>query len=89
MITFKWEQILIGIYARRLNRSWMKKNKIWLKVLELLKPNFNFQISIDVRQIIRLPKTYKISRANKKENFDKNSQTKLHLNESNTIIVAR
>jgi len=57
-LKFKWSQVLVGLYARRLNRTWKKNNKTWLKVLELLKPNFNFQISIDFRQVIQLPKKY-------------------------------
>lgn len=55
-LRFEWHQVLIGFYARRINRIWKKKNKTWLKVLELLRPNFNFHISIDVKQIVRLPK---------------------------------
>ncbi|MCU0644197.1 MAG: B12-binding domain-containing radical SAM protein [bacterium] len=54
-LKFRWESVLIGFYARKLNRTWKKKNETWLKVLELLKPNFNFNISIDFKQIIKLP----------------------------------
>ncbi|HEX9973439.1 MAG TPA: hypothetical protein VGD14_15310, partial [bacterium] len=54
-LKFKLESVLIGFYARKLNRTWKKKNETWLKVLELLKPNFNFNISIDFKQIIKLP----------------------------------
>jgi radical SAM superfamily enzyme YgiQ (UPF0313 family) len=57
-IRFRWYQVIIGFYARRLNRIWKKKNRVWLKVLDLVKPNFDFQISIDFRQIIRLPVKY-------------------------------
>ncbi|NOZ60249.1 MAG: B12-binding domain-containing radical SAM protein [Calditrichaeota bacterium] len=55
LFRFKINEIVIGIYARRLNRNWKKKNHLWLKILELLKPNFDFKINIDVRQLIRLP----------------------------------
>lgn len=58
MLQLKWEQVLIGFYARKLNRTWKKKNETWLKVLDLLKPNFNFNISIDFRQIIKLPRNF-------------------------------
>ena len=57
-LKLNWHQVLIGFYARHLNRTWKKNNKTWLKVLELLKPNFNFQISIDFRQVIQLPKKF-------------------------------
>ncbi len=53
---FEWNELVIGIYARRLNRNWKKRNKIWLKVMELLKPNFDFKVSIDIHQVVRLPK---------------------------------
>jgi len=75
-LRFNWYQVLIGFYARRLNRTWKKKNKIWLRVLELLKPNFNFQISIDFKQVIRLPKKYQDIKKDyvkrKKENLQSN-----------------
>ncbi len=57
-IRFRWYQVLVGLYARRLNRIWKKKNRVWLKILELLKPNLDFQISIDFKQIVRLPKKF-------------------------------
>ena len=56
ILRFEWNALLIGIYARRLNRNWKKKNKIWLKALDLLKPNFDFKINVDIRQMVRLPK---------------------------------
>lgn len=63
---FQVESLLIGFYARKLNRTWKKKNETWLKVLELLKPNFNFKISIDFKQIIKLPgKFYNANKASR------------------------
>ena len=53
---FEWNALFIGIYARRLNRNWKKKNVIWLKVLDLLRPNFDFKINIDLKQLVSLPK---------------------------------
>lgn len=56
LFRFEWNALVIGFYARRLNRNWKQKNKTWLKVLELLKPNFDFRINIDFHQLIKLPK---------------------------------
>lgn len=78
-LKFNLESLLIGIYARKLNRTWKKKNETWLKVLELLKPNFNFNISIDFRQIIKLPR--KFYNANKESHRHENATfpTKNHV----------
>lgn len=54
-LRFEWNELLIGLYARRLNRNWKKKNKLWLKVLNLLRPSYDFKINIDFRQVVRLP----------------------------------
>jgi len=56
LLRFELNALLIGIYARRLNRNWKKKNITWLKVLDLLKPNFDFKINVDFKQMVRLPK---------------------------------
>lgn len=56
LLRFEWNALLIGIYARRLNRNWKKKNVTWLKVLDLLKPNFDFKINVDFKQLVSLPK---------------------------------
>jgi radical SAM superfamily enzyme YgiQ (UPF0313 family) len=45
----------INLYARHLNRLWKKKNKTFLKVLKLLKPNRSADITIDYREKIILP----------------------------------
>lgn len=45
---------LINFYANHLNRIWKKKNKTFLKVLKLLKPNKNADISIDYREKIKI-----------------------------------
>jgi radical SAM superfamily enzyme YgiQ (UPF0313 family) len=66
-LRFEWHQVLIGFYARHINRIWKRNNKTWLKVLELLRPNFNFHISIDVKQIVRLPKKFYKKSAQKEE----------------------
>ena len=46
--------VFINIYARRLNRTWKKRNRIFLKTLELLKPNQIADIIIDYREKISL-----------------------------------
>ncbi|UCE04851.1 MAG: radical SAM protein [bacterium] len=91
-LKLKWRQVLIGFYARRLNRTWKKKNKIWLKVLELLKPNFNFKISIDFRQVIQLPKKYQNFKKDLVKRKTKNFQTNQkfgNLNEANSTLSVR
>lgn len=45
---------IINFYANQLNRIWKKKNKIFLKVLELLKPNKKAEIVITYREKITL-----------------------------------
>jgi hypothetical protein len=45
----------INLYAHHLNRIWKKKNKTFLKVLKLLKPNRSADITIDYREKIILP----------------------------------
>lgn len=45
---------IINFYAQHLNRIWKKKNKVFLKVLELLKPNINADIVIIYREKITL-----------------------------------
>jgi radical SAM superfamily enzyme YgiQ (UPF0313 family) len=46
--------VFVNIYARHLNRTWKKKNNIFLKTLELLKPNQIADIIIDYREKISL-----------------------------------
>jgi len=44
----------LNFYARHLNRLWKKKNKTFLKVLDLLRPNRNADIQIDYREKVSL-----------------------------------
>jgi radical SAM superfamily enzyme YgiQ (UPF0313 family) len=44
----------ITFYARHLNKIWKRKNRTFLKVLELLKPNRNAQIVINYREKVIL-----------------------------------
>jgi len=45
----------INLYARHLNRIWKKKNKAFLKVLELLKFNRIAEITIDYKEKVSIP----------------------------------
>ena len=67
LLRFEWNALLIGIYARQLNRNWKKKNRTWLKALNLLKPSFDFKVSVDFKQLVSLPKI-SASQMEKKKN---------------------
>jgi radical SAM superfamily enzyme YgiQ (UPF0313 family) len=89
-LRFEWHQVLIGFYARHINRIWKRKNKTWLKVLELLKPNFNFHISIDVKQIVRLPKKFYTKGAQKVESKQhQNDYLFENLENSNRMAISK
>ncbi len=50
----RWVALAINQYARNLNRTWRKKNRTYLKVLDLLRPRRGTRISVDYRQDVRL-----------------------------------
>ena len=51
MINFKWVDIAIAHYARKLNRSWLKNNRTYLTVLSLLRPRRqNQHVTVDYRE---------------------------------------
>jgi hypothetical protein len=50
----KWLDIGIAHYARNLNKTWRKKNKTYLKVVDLLRPRKNAKISIDYEEQVKL-----------------------------------
>jgi len=50
----KWFDLGLAHYARNLNRLWQKKNKTFLKVLDLLTPRKNEKIVVDYKQKIAL-----------------------------------
>jgi radical SAM superfamily enzyme YgiQ (UPF0313 family) len=50
----KWLDIGIAHYARNLNKTWRKKNRTYLKVVDLLRPRKNAKISIDYEEQIKL-----------------------------------
>lgn len=54
LLTGNLTGVFISFYARQLNRVWRKKNKTFLQVLKLLKPNRTADISIDYREKISL-----------------------------------
>ncbi len=49
-----WVDIGIAYYARHLNSNWKKRNKPYLKLLELLRPNKEAEILADFKQRISL-----------------------------------
>lgn len=49
-----WLDIGLAAYARKINRLWQKKNKTFLKVVDLLKPKPGAKISIDYKEEIVL-----------------------------------
>jgi len=50
----RWLDCSLAHYARRLNRFWKRKNRIYLKVLDLLRPHHNIEISVTYREPVRL-----------------------------------
>lgn len=51
LINFKWVDIAIAHYARKLNRSWLKNNRTYLTVLSLLRPRRKNQlVTVDYRE---------------------------------------
>jgi len=51
LINFKWVDIAIAHYARKLNRHWLKVNRTYLTVLSLLRPKKKGQlVTVDYRE---------------------------------------
>jgi radical SAM superfamily enzyme YgiQ (UPF0313 family) len=51
LINFKWLDIAIAHYARKLNRHWLKNNRTYLTVLSLLRPKKKNQfVTVDYRE---------------------------------------
>ncbi len=50
----QWLSVGVAHYARKLNRMWLKRNRTFLKVVELLKPGSGARISVDYREEISL-----------------------------------
>ncbi|MBN2200244.1 MAG: B12-binding domain-containing radical SAM protein [Candidatus Aminicenantes bacterium] len=45
-----WLDCAIAVYARKLNRMWNKKNKTFLKAVDLLRPRPGAKITVDYRE---------------------------------------
>jgi len=50
----KWTALVVAVYARNLNRVWKKKNKTFLKVLDLLRPKKDSVVTVDYREMVSL-----------------------------------
>jgi len=50
----KWIDLAIAHYARKLNRTWQKRNKTFLRAVELLRPRKGAKISVDYKEEISL-----------------------------------
>ena len=55
----KWLDLGIAHYARNLNRNWKRKNKTFMKVMDLLSPKKNVKISVDYREEVVLEESKK------------------------------
>ncbi|MFW6123617.1 MAG: B12-binding domain-containing radical SAM protein [Acidobacteriota bacterium] len=51
---FKWIELAIDHYARKLNRTWKKKNKTFLKAMDILTSKKDASIKLDYKQNIKL-----------------------------------
>jgi radical SAM superfamily enzyme YgiQ (UPF0313 family) len=54
LLARQWLSVAIAHYARRLNRMWKRRNRTFLKVVELLRPRSGAKISIDYKEDIHL-----------------------------------
>ncbi len=50
----RWFGATVAYYARGLNRLWQKKNKTFMKAIDLLKPKKGVSVKIDYREIIKI-----------------------------------
>jgi radical SAM superfamily enzyme YgiQ (UPF0313 family) len=57
VIAREWLSVGVAHYARKLNRAWQRRNKTFLKLVELLRPKpGGARISVDYRETIHLEK---------------------------------
>jgi len=54
ILQFKWIELAIDHYARKLNRMWEKKNQTFLKAMDILTSKKNASIKLDYKQDIKL-----------------------------------
>jgi radical SAM superfamily enzyme YgiQ (UPF0313 family) len=50
----EWLSVAVAHYARKLNRTWKKQNRTFLRVVDLLRPRKGTEISVDYREKISL-----------------------------------
>jgi len=50
----QWLGVGVAHYARKLNRTWVKRNRTFLRVIDLLKPRPGPKISVDYREDVSL-----------------------------------
>jgi hypothetical protein len=50
----EWISVAVAHYARKLNRTWTKRNRTFLRVVELLKPRPGARVSVDYREEVKL-----------------------------------
>ena len=53
-MSFSWIEFGIAVYARNLNRLWQKKNKTFLRVMDLCRPRKEVNIMIDYHERVTL-----------------------------------
>jgi radical SAM superfamily enzyme YgiQ (UPF0313 family) len=53
-MSFAWVDLSLAVYARNLNRMWQKKNRTFLKVMDLCRPKKEEKIQIDYQEQVRL-----------------------------------
>ena len=54
LLAGQWLSVGVAHYARKLNRMWTKRNRTFLRAIDLLKPRPGARISIDYREEISL-----------------------------------
>ncbi|MGB7294684.1 MAG: hypothetical protein WBC70_03775 [Candidatus Aminicenantales bacterium] len=50
----QWLSVGVARYARKLNRMWTRRNRTFLRVVDLLKPKPGSRISVDYREEVSL-----------------------------------
>jgi radical SAM superfamily enzyme YgiQ (UPF0313 family) len=54
LLARQWIGLAVAHYARNLNRTWAKKNRTFLRVVDLLRPKAGTRISVDYREEVKL-----------------------------------
>jgi radical SAM superfamily enzyme YgiQ (UPF0313 family) len=54
MFAGEWLSLAVAHYARKLNRTWKRRNRTFLRVVDLLKPRKGTRISVDYHEEVRL-----------------------------------